>query len=1247
MPSARQIACLRVDCNQLIWCYCAVHGRSPSDYYGMQTLFPVSGQHAPGPTSSQSAAQRLELMYLLLKEGCIPRGALIANAYGANALHVAAAAGNLAFVDAFLAADCSIMHPQTMWTAAVDTALLTQDCEGRTPVDVAAKMGNVMVAQRLGLGLLSNLSDVASLCHNALAQSSLPTSKRFHFKHNDPEVNEKSSSWSFVGGLVGWAEQGKVSLHDDAMLGELRRNETLLAARLAIPREEAAMLLEKHRFNVDDAFRAGRRKPVAGLALSGIGARFSGDADCIDDLHESGDIALKTQKGRGEKEKRKCSVCAQIVLGEEGADMCAYALEVCKHFVCDECLFWHVSARVTESSDVLQIACPSDVCSECISSSSAERILEAAPHALARFQQSQASPVSISNNIVNCPVAGCSAVVELPPHAASRAVAVSCGIHSFCFGCKALPHHEPSSCDVWAAFLKLQHVDEIGTSMNFAASKTRCRGCRAPMQRTLGCNHMRCAQCGSEFCCACGSAWDRSHYKCAHAWAHDEHTNSFTVLSRDSTQERQELIQWCQGGYLQWETIRRALPGEFWLDLRDISHGPHACVEVYDDARICDNGVIEMVNGPRKSPAVSRYWVDVQSGVDALQMAHSAMLVACRVMACSFAIDLAVQPGLRYVRARRLLRTLRGDLEVDLQPLSSLFNTSSLHGSAMPRRNLPGVGMDRDKSQVLALLYVLQTRPEIARAIVALGRRVQQRSAQLACAGRAGVLTAPSAGSANVVGMSLAQEGLIKAKQHARDLMADLSKSTLVTNLSQTVVWKTAANCVSLAAAFSPATGTPPVFSDSISLLPEPHDVESIPKPFPSNDQEGKKTDGSNIPRRFKGSLTAPRPFRSDMGDKKRAIMAMYSREDQLKGQTVPPQSELAVPADSPVRRIRSLNAPRSLRKSTMAEGEQDAEDDKDTPELRRAAQMVSLASPRVGMNDGENTEFEAADGALGRNGLTEGRVDANRTNLSQSESEGRKEGSERPKATESLSKEFPNAMATFDTGPDNELETIAHLQELTRRVKSALTTKHEDDTPRDLNQDVLEVDAAPYPFLWPRPQQGIGGTVLVSADGAWSLEYTRARLAQLRRQRQEKEEREKMKMGRRQGVDTDCGILNPVGEDSMHSLTADPTTTTTPRTWYDDAVATATSSQWQKEGGTGQERSMSGRNPKGYEDDPVLEAEQVDASAYPRATSSPLDCLPQWIPCTTCGEDMDSRWKTCPYCNRAEPATHDPLPHS
>ena len=151
----------------------------------MRTLFPVSGQHAPGPTSSQSAAQRLDLMYLLLKEKCIPRGALIANGHGATALHVAAAAGNLAFVDAFLAAECSITHPQTMWTAAVDTALLTKDCEGHTPVDVAAKMGNVVVAQRLGLGLLSNLNDVVSLCH-------------LRWKHNRAEGKRRSESAQYV-----------------------------------------------------------------------------------------------------------------------------------------------------------------------------------------------------------------------------------------------------------------------------------------------------------------------------------------------------------------------------------------------------------------------------------------------------------------------------------------------------------------------------------------------------------------------------------------------------------------------------------------------------------------------------------------------------------------------------------------------------------------------------------------------------------------------------------------------------------------------------------------------------------------------------------------------------------------------------------------------------------------------------------------------------------------------------------------
>ena len=85
--------------------------------------------------------------------------------------------------------------------------------------------------------------------------------------------------------------------------------------------------------------------------------------------------------------------------------------------------------------------------------------------------------VTKSDNIVWCPAAGCSASIELPAHAGCRALAVECSCGaSFCFGCKAMPHHEPASCAAWAAFVpELEPVKAIESQTVHKLAKVTLR----------------------------------------------------------------------------------------------------------------------------------------------------------------------------------------------------------------------------------------------------------------------------------------------------------------------------------------------------------------------------------------------------------------------------------------------------------------------------------------------------------------------------------------------------------------------------------------------------------------------------------------------------------------------------------------------------------------------------------------------------------------------------------------------------
>lgn len=115
---------------------------------------------------------------------------------------------------------------------------------------------------------------------------------------------------------------------------------------------------------------------------------------------------------------------------------------------------------------------------------------------------------------------GSSVVVSLSPPSALQvqrqsAVSCVCGC-AFCILCGGEPHR-PLRCEVVAAWLAKSDSD--GPSLSWIRTNAKeCPKCRQPIEKNLGCMHMKCSLCAHEFCWLCLGAW-RAHtspslYRC-------------------------------------------------------------------------------------------------------------------------------------------------------------------------------------------------------------------------------------------------------------------------------------------------------------------------------------------------------------------------------------------------------------------------------------------------------------------------------------------------------------------------------------------------------------------------------------------------------------------------------------------------------------------------------------------------------------------------------------------------------------
>ena len=125
-----------------------------------------------------------------------------------------------------------------------------------------------------------------------------------------------------------------------------------------------------------------------------------------------------------------------------------------------------------------------------------------------------------NKDIRECPEPRCELVAEKidDTRVVNQTIECHCGAR-YCFRC-GLFEHLPCDCESAKEWLERESTESANTLWIMTNSKP-CPGCKKPIQKDKGCNHMTCTSCRNEFCWVCMGDWRSLHgpdtggfYKC-------------------------------------------------------------------------------------------------------------------------------------------------------------------------------------------------------------------------------------------------------------------------------------------------------------------------------------------------------------------------------------------------------------------------------------------------------------------------------------------------------------------------------------------------------------------------------------------------------------------------------------------------------------------------------------------------------------------------------------------------------------
>ncbi|GLT85658.1 hypothetical protein SLE2022_038420 [Rubroshorea leprosula] len=190
-----------------------------------------------------------------------------------------------------------------------------------------------------------------------------------------------------------------------------------------------------------------------------------------------------------------CEICVEPKSQNE-----SFKIKGCSHSYCTDCMTKFVASKLQDN--ITGIGCPVPNCSGLLEPEYCRQILP--PEVFNRWGDALCEGMIIGSQRFYCPFKDCSAL--LIDDGAQRVKESECPncFRLFCAQCK-VPWHTSIECVEFQKLHKDEREHEDIMLLNLAQSQKwmRCPKCRIVVEKTYGCNYLKC-RCGYSFCYNCG-----------------------------------------------------------------------------------------------------------------------------------------------------------------------------------------------------------------------------------------------------------------------------------------------------------------------------------------------------------------------------------------------------------------------------------------------------------------------------------------------------------------------------------------------------------------------------------------------------------------------------------------------------------------------------------------------------------------------------------------------------------------------
>ncbi|TKR77213.1 hypothetical protein L596_018226 [Steinernema carpocapsae] len=188
----------------------------------------------------------------------------------------------------------------------------------------------------------------------------------------------------------------------------------------------------------------------------------------------------------------------------------------CHHDYCRLCWQAHVSMRIKDGL-ATGIQCMSSKCSLVCSSELVEAVLKSGPvELIGQYERFRRRDYVVAHPFIReCSGADCDMFICAETEKPYRVTCTKCKT-TFCFLCGA-DYHVPINCEMLKKWIKKCN-DDSETAHYLSANTKNCPKCDSLIEKSGGCNHMKCSKCQHDFCWMCSSEWKThgtEYYNCS------------------------------------------------------------------------------------------------------------------------------------------------------------------------------------------------------------------------------------------------------------------------------------------------------------------------------------------------------------------------------------------------------------------------------------------------------------------------------------------------------------------------------------------------------------------------------------------------------------------------------------------------------------------------------------------------------------------------------------------------------------